>query len=453
MSDVPPDLSQTPPPRRALGIVFLIVFMDLLGFGVIIPQLPFFATEYEASALGVTILFSIYSACQFVAAPVLGAMSDRWGRRPILIASQVGSVLGYVLLGLVPLIDWGSAAVALGMIYLSRVIDGLSGGNISTAQAYISDVTTDRDRAKGMGLLGAAFGIGFSAGPALGGIVGGEGRQHWPAFVAAALSAIAAVLTYLMLPESRHRARAAEVALASTANRDIDAPVRDDADAAVLSAARPGLLDRFGVRCVMRRPALVHLLLIGFASMTAFIMMESCLALYLAQPDTFGFDSRQVGWYFAFVGLVITLVQGGLIGRLTALAGEWPLAIVGPLLVAVGMGLYVQIGWTPLLWVLAMAGAGNAIGRSLQQPTLSALISKYSDPSEQGAVFGLFHGLSSLARVVGPVIAGLVYERHPTGPFLTGGALALAVAAWTMGLRISQSAAPAPAAAEGSSQH
>jgi DHA1 family tetracycline resistance protein-like MFS transporter len=425
-----PDPSQ--PPRRALAIIFLIVFMDLLGFGVIIPQLPFYATAYNASALGVTILFSIYSACQFIAAPILGSMSDRWGRRPVLVFSQIGSVLGYVLLGMVPLIHWSSAAVALGVIYLSRVIDGLSGGNISTAQAYISDVTTPANRAKGMGLLGAAFGIGFSVGPALGGIVGGEGRQHWPAFVAAALAGIAALLTYLYLPESRHRANAAAVAMASTAERDVDAPVRDDADAAALSESRPGLLDRFGVRAVIGRPILVHLLLIGFASMVAFIMMESCLALFLAQKDTFGFGSRQVGWYFAFVGVIITCVQGGLIGRLTRLGGEWSLAISGPILVAVGMACYVQIGWAPVLWLLGVAGATNAIGRSLQQPTLSSLISKFSDHREQGVVFGLFHGMSSLARVIGPVIAGILYERHPTGPFALAGVMALAIGVWTM---------------------
>lgn len=432
-----PDVSPDPTPSRAaLGVIFLIVFLDLLGFGVIIPLLPFYAMKYQASALQVTILFSIYSICQFIAAPILGSLSDRYGRRPVLILSQLGSSVGYVLLGVVTMMQWHDAALALGLVYLSRVIDGLSGGNISTAQAYISDVTTPQTRAKGMGLIGAAFGIGFAAGPAIGGLLGGKGHESWPAFAAAIFCLLATVLTYLKLPESRHVTSAAHVAITTTAEQDIASPM--------LNYARPGLFERTGISMVLRRPVLLQLLLISFVSMAAFVMMESSIALFLSRPDSFNFGPAHVGWFFAFIGVIIAIVQGGLIGRLTKLTGEWPLAITGPILVAVAMACFARTGWTPIVALLLAGGAANAIGRSLQQPTLSSLVSKFSDPREQGIVFGLYHSLSSLARVIGPIIAGIVYATHPTGPFIVAGVVVLAAALWTVALAAS---APARSAA------
>src|SRR5438067_48683 len=191
--------------KGAMAAIFLIVLADLLGFGVIIPLLPFYARKYAASDFQVGLLFSVFSACQLIATPILGLISDRFGRRPVLVLSQIGSVLGYILLGCATYGDWAGPTLGLILVYISRVIDGLSGGNISTAQAYVSDVTTKENRAKGMGLLGAAFGIGFSAGPALGGLLG-----HWslalPGWVAAALAAAAAVFSYTRLPETRTHA-------------------------------------------------------------------------------------------------------------------------------------------------------------------------------------------------------------------------------------------------------
>src|SRR3954469_3586376 len=193
----PPEVDDAPmathqPPKGALGAIFLIVLADLLGFSVIIPLLPFWARKYHASDFQVGLIFAIYSVCQLIASPILGLVSDRFGRRPVLIASQIGSMIGFVLLGYATLGDWSHApALGLTLIYISRVIDGLSGGNISTAQAYISDVTTAENRARGMGMIGAAFGIGFTIGPALGGILGHFG-DSLPAFAAAAFSAIAA---------------------------------------------------------------------------------------------------------------------------------------------------------------------------------------------------------------------------------------------------------------------
>src|SRR5688572_6161114 len=207
MSDAPPldyerQVPEPEPPKGALGIIFLIVVIDLMGFGIIIPLLPFYVPNYSEHPLKVTLLFSVFSICQFIGAPVLGMLSDRYGRRPVLVLSQIGSTFGYVLLGVATLWKDSNPGLMLGLVYASRVIDGFTGGNISTAQAYISDVTTRENRAKGMGVLGAAFGIGFCLGPFLGGTLGHYDKA-WPAYAAAGLCAFAAILTYLKLPESR----------------------------------------------------------------------------------------------------------------------------------------------------------------------------------------------------------------------------------------------------------
>lgn len=397
------------PPKGALAIIFFIVFMDLLGFGIIIPLLAFYVPDFQHNPMKVTALFSIYSICQFIGAPILGLVSDRFGRRPVLAISQAGSAVGYVLLGVAAL-PFNSATSRLLLVYLSRIIDGFTGGNISTAQAYVSDVTTPQNRAKGMGLLGAAFGIGFSIGPAMGGILG-----HWslslPGWVAAALAAGAAIVTWVRLPESRTHAQT-------------------DAE----NWLHPS---RFAP--VFRKPVLVQLLAIGFCIMAAFVMMESTITLFLNK--VFGWGELGVGLYFLFIGIIIVAVQGGMIGRLTKMLGDWPLCIGGPVLVALGMGGYIALGYVGAaagvgLALLLVSGAINAMGRSFQQPTLSSLLSKFSDRNEQGAVFGLYHGLSSLARVAGPVVAGLAYPYlRNTGQFLVAAVIALVIVIWTAALR------------------
>jgi DHA1 family tetracycline resistance protein-like MFS transporter len=404
---VPLQYSAAPeePPKGALMTIFMIVFVDLLGFGIIIPLLPRYIPNFTAHPLKVTLLFSVFSVCQFVGAPILGALSDRYGRRPVLVISQFGSALGYLLLGIATTFDWPHPSTRLILVYVSRVLDGFTGGNISTAQAYVSDVTTPQNRAKGMGVLGAAFGIGFTAGPFLGGLLG-HYNVSWPAYVAAAASAVAAALTLAFLKETRvHKPTEAEVWLHPS---------------------------RF--KPVLRRPVLVQLLSISFFIMAAFVMMESTITMFL---DTrFGFKEKEVGLFFGFVGIIIVAVQGGLIGRLTRSLGEWSLAIAGCLFVAAGMAGFLWTAYQPLLWVLLVAGGVNATGRSLQQPTISSLLSKFSDPRDQGVVFGLFHGLGSLARVVGPVVAGFAYPYlNHGGQFVTAGVIAVAMALWTVALR------------------
>ena len=402
--------SPSEPPKGALAIIFFIVLMDLLGFGIIIPLLVFYVPDFQKNPLKVTALFSIYSICQFIGAPILGLISDRFGRRPVLAISQAGSAIGYLLLGIAA---FQPGTTRLLLVYLSRIIDGFTGGNISTAQAYVSDVTTPQNRARGMGLLGAAFGVGFSFGPAMGGIFGHYFGLSSPGWIAAGLSAVAAVLSWVRLPESRKHA---ETEAENWLHPSRFAPI-------------------------LRKSVLVQLLTIGFCIMAAFVMMESTITLFL--NEVFGWDELRVGLYFVFIGFVIILVQGGLIGRLTKKLGDWPLCIAGPFLVALGMlGLMAvpeskaAAGFATALMLLLVAGAINAVGRSFQQPTLSSLLSKFSERNEQGIVFGLYHGLSSLARVVGPVIAGLAYPLlWHTGQFLVAAIIAVAMGLWTLALR------------------
>jgi len=414
MSDPIATESETPeqpaPPKGALLTIFLIVFIDLLGFGLIIPLLPYYARTFHASNLQVTLLFSVYSICQFVAAPILGAISDRFGRRPVLGFSQIGSVAGFVLLGYAT--HWESSNVALGLalLYLARIIDGLSGGNISTAQAYISDITTSANRAKGMGLLGAAFGLGFIFGPAIGGLLAYYFSEAVPAYAAAGFSGLAAIMTFVYLPESR---------------------VHNPAEAEAWLHPRVFLP-------VLKRPVVVQLTLIWFLAMAAYVMIDSTIVLYL--DDVFKFDEARTAYYFVFVGLIIAFVQGGLIRPLAKHMSEWKLCWIGPAMVAVGYLITMTTAWHPLRTILITGSAIYAIGRSIQQPTIQSLVSKASDPREQGVTFGLFQGTGTIARVVGPALAGWVYTLHHTQPFVVAAVIVTAAAVWTMVLGMTASA-------------
>ncbi len=405
------------PPRFALLTIFLIVFVDLLGFGIIIPALPIYARQFNASPLMVGLIFSIYSACQFIATPILGAWSDRIGRKPVLVLSQFGSAVGYVLLGLVNQGFWGSGMLALTLLYVSRVIDGVSGGNISTAQAYIADITSAENRAKGMGLLGAAFGLGFTLGPFIGGVFG-EARIWLPAYLAAGASLVSCLMTLLLLRESR-------------VHRPIDAEA---------------WLHPRAFMPVFRDPMLRALLLTSFLCMAAFVMMEASLIMFLL--DRFQVTLRKAVWYMGFLGVVIIIVQGGLIHRMNKRFNEWNMAVWGLVLAAAGMLGYVQSDLYPVVFLLFVAGFFNAVGRSLWQPTFQSLLSECAPAEKQGLVFGLYWGLSSVARVIGPIVGTAFYWSHRgLGPFAIAAALLGAAALWTHALRPAESTLDQSAAA------
>jgi DHA1 family tetracycline resistance protein-like MFS transporter len=331
----------------------------------------------------------------------------------VLVFSQLGSVAGYLLLGFTTYSHWENPALGLALVYTSRVIDGLSGGNISTAQAYIADVTSKKDRARAMGQMGAAFGIGFAIGPFVGGILGNM-NVSYPAFAAAFFSLVAAVQSFLRLPESRRH----------------------------LPTEAESWLHPSKFLPILKATKLVQMLLISFVSMIAFVMMESTFALFL--KDSYSYNPKQVGYFFGFAGLIIIVVQGGLIGRLTKTFGEWPLAICGAAFVSCAQFTYVMAGWHKLIPLLLLGGFLNASGRSLQMPTLSTLISHESDPRTQGTVFGLFHGLGSLGRVLGPLLATSIYAAtRPWPPFAVASSIMAAITLWTILLRL-QSRAPVP---------
>ena len=400
-----PILDYAPPLRRCgVALMYFIVFLDLLGFGIIIPLLAFLVPEMKEHPLKVTALFAIYSACQFIGAPILGLMSDHLGRRPVLALSQAGSAAGYLLLAAAGF-HWNSPVTVLSLLYISRVIDGFTGGNISTAQAFISDNTSPAERSKAMGMLGAAFGLGFVIGPAAGGLLG-KINHTLPGFFAAALSALAAILSMITLPRT---------------------PPRGPTDAEAW--LRPG---RFVP--ILKHPVIGQLMAIGFIVMCAYVTMESTMALYL--NELFGWKEFHVGMFFVYVGVIIVIVQGKFTAPLTRIFGEWTLCGVGPLLVTVGTLGYCMTAWHSTVSLLLLAGAFNSVGRCVQMPAYSSLLSKFTRRDEQGAVFGLFHGLSSLARVVGPIAAGVCYShlRH-TGQYLMASCLTLIVAVWIYFLR------------------
>jgi MFS family permease len=396
------------PPKGALLAIFAVVLVDMLGFGLMIPLLPFYARQFDASPLQVTLLFSIFSICQFVATPLLGAWSDRVGRRPVLAISLIGSAVGYALLGWATQHQWTNLALGLAMVYLSRIVDGLTAGNISTAQAYISDVTTAANRTKGMGILGAAFGFGFSLGPAMGMVLAARFSLATPAWVACGLALGAATLSLVLIGESR---RHIPTKTGNYLNVRQFAP---------LFANRP----------------LMRVNVAWFVAMASFVATDSAIVMFLS--DIFHFTKRDVAEYFILVGVVILITQGGLVGRLNRKFGEWSLCISGITISAVGGLFTAATVWHPVTWLLFTGAVIVAFGRSLFQPTISALASHHSDPRQQGLSFGFFQGIGTLARVMGPILAGFAYERHVTWPWFFAGAMLIFTALWLGSLRVQE---------------
>ena len=366
--------------RAKIGIVFLIVFIDLVGFGIVIPILPLYAEEYGPSPVTFGLLMASFSIMQFIFAPILGRLSDRFGRRPVLLVSLLGSALGYVLFGI---------AGSLGMLFASRIIDGISGGNISTAQAVIADITGPEDRAKGMGLIGAAFGLGFILGPAIGALL--VTVAPWlPGIAAATASLIAFLLVLTRLPETL--------------------------DPEAKSEARRRPLNLRSLAEALSYPLVGFCLVMVFFTIFAFANFETTFAQFAKLR--FGYTMSTIAWLFVYAGVLGAVVQGGLVGRLSKRFGEGRLIVAGTLLSFFALGL---IPYTesrgPLLATLAVL----ALGQGIAHPSLSALTSKLAGPDEIGGVMGVYQSISSLARIAGPFWAELVYGGlgYPW-PFRTG---------------------------------
>lgn len=360
--------------RSPLIIIFTTVLIDLIGFGIVIPVLPFYAegTIFNATPRTVGLLFASYSLMQLIFAPILGGLSDKHGRRPVLFLSIIGTGIGFLVLGL---------ATTTWMLFAGRILDGITGGNISTAQAYIADITTSENRAKGMGMIGAAFGIGFVFGPAIGGILSRWGIAV-PFLFAATLCFANAILLYFRLPETITR----------------DNPARHQA------AGGRGLRQ---VINSLKTPQLAFVMVIYFFFIVAFSIMTSSFAFYTM--FRFGYDAQHTGYLFAYVGVIAVVIQGGLIGRLVKRFGELPLVIVGAFCFAIS--LFAVPFVSPVFGGLAALLIGGGVfsaGNSLATPALMSLASKSVGANEQGSVSGVMQSVASLARAVGPSIAAVL---------------------------------------------
>ncbi|HEX6203360.1 MAG TPA: MFS transporter [Thermoanaerobaculia bacterium] len=398
--------------RRAQAAIFVTALLDLLGFGMILPILPFYAQEYGATDFQVGVLFASYSAAQLVFAPLLGRLSDRLGRRPVLLASIAGAFLAHLAFA-----GAGSFAVLLA----ARTAAGMAAGNLSIAQAYMADVTPPGERSRAMGLIGAAFGLGFILGPAFGGALALIDRVAVP-LGAAALAAINLAVASLWLPESRDLA---------ARRRSREGRWLDPRAIGRLAADRP----------------IVGLLVLSFLVTFCVSLMEATLALFV--QARFGFGDWETSMLFVLVGVVMVVVQAGLVGRAVARWGERRLIPFG--MVAMGVGLLV-LGAAGAVAALAVALGLLALGAGLNNPTTLGLLSQLSGEEAQGGVLGLARSAGALARVVGPLAGTWIFARAgEPWPFWSGGGLMIAslvLAAWVVreaGRRLAGGAnAPAP---------
>ena len=343
---------------RPLLVIFLTILVNLIGFGIIIPLLPFYATTFGASPLVVGLLFASFSLAQLFASPLLGAWSDKWGRRPILIFSLVGTVVSFVML---------AVAHSLTMLFAARIVDGLSGGNITTARAYIGDIATEENRAKSFGLLGAAFGLGFIIGPALGGLFAHISYTA-PIWAAAAITVMATFLAWFWLPETVHRVNA------------------------VTGSPWQALRELSG------RPNLRRLLAIDFLYWSSFGVYQTTFALFGAHR--FGFDATHTGYLLAAFGFLGVIVQAVLVGPIVKRLGEKQTLMAGLIFAAIGWG---GSAMTHSLWVFIAMLVPGAIGIGLCNPSLVSLVSGAAGRHEQGRVQGAAGALESLGRTIGPI--------------------------------------------------
>jgi MFS family permease len=364
-------------PMLAFATVWLTLFLDLVGFGIILPVLPFYAQDFGASPGQVTLLSAAFSAAQFGMAPVLGRLGDRHGRRPVMLISIAGSCAAMLVLGF---------AQGLWMVFAARVVGGMSSANISTAQAYVADRVAPKERARYMGMMGSAIGLGFVFGPAIGGLLSMEDHPELPFLVAAGLAGVNWVLAWRFLPEGRR------------VRKTVQEPVR------VGFAALPGTLRRlWGTQ-------LGWLVFITFMFYLAFSSMESTFALLMEAQ--LSWTARETGYLFTGIGVVIVLTQGVAVGRIVRAVGEKRTLLVGMVVLATGLA---TTGTATGVVLVVLGAAGIACGNGLVTPSISALVSRSSGADDQGLNLGLNQASASLARIAGPTAAGFVFEALGPG--------------------------------------
>ncbi|MFI5360905.1 MAG: MFS transporter [Elusimicrobiota bacterium] len=367
-------------PKNVLLPIFLIVAVDVLGMTIILPLLPFYAEKYGASPFVVGLLVTTYALCQLLAGPVLGKLSDRYGRRPLLIVSQLGTFAGFLVLGWARSLIW---------IFFSRFLDGITAGNLSLAQAYISDVTEPQNRAKAFGVIGIAFGLGFLIGPALSGFLA-QYNYSYPAWAAAMLSFTSVLCTYFLLPQ-----------VVPHAGEEASGP----------GGKRLGLLDWGAYVQYFKRPELASVLTQFFLFCVMFSLFISGFALFSERRFLVGgrpFGPKEVGYLYAYAGLLGLVIQGGLLGRLVKRFGEKPLARAGFVSAAIGLA---ALAFThPLLFLLPVFTA-TSFGTGVLRPTLTSQVTQHVGRREQGVVLGLTQSLNSISSILAPLAAGFLIGR------------------------------------------
>lgn len=381
--------------KKPFLVIFLTVFMDLVGFGIIIPLSPFLARQFGADALQVGLLMTIYSLLQFVFSPVWGQMSDRWGRRPVILVSVLGAAFAHL---------WFGLAGSLTGLFLARGLAGIFGGNISAAMAAMADLTGPKERSKGMGLIGAAFGLGFILGPALGGLSVGLGEKisvtsslagGFPAVVAAAICFFNFILAYFIFPET--------LPPAARGQKGTRVP-------------RLALL-----MSKWREPVLGSVMTVFFLSSLAMAHMEA--ALFLLVKDRFDWGLSEASWGFAYVGVMIAFTQGYLLRKILPRWGESRSFLFG--LAAMALG-FVGIAVAMNMWWMALAVTFLAIGNGLSNPALTGSVSLLTSAENQGGTLGVNQSLSALGRVIGPAFGGLFYRQFGMSvPFLVAAGLSI----------------------------
>lgn len=369
--------------RGPLGIVFTTVLIDLVGFGIALPLLPLWAERLGASPLEVGLLLASYAICQVIFAPLWGRASDRYGRRPVILVALAGASAAALLTGL---------ASTLWLLFVARALHGAAGASYVAAQAYVADVTRPGERARGLGLIGAAFGLGFTIGPALGALLSTAGPRT-PFFVVAALSAANLAWAYRRLPESRPQAS---------------------------GSARV----RGGIRAMLRRPERRGVLIVSLVATAAFVGVEATFALFAA--DRLGYAELGVGLLFAFIGIVAASVQGGLIGPAVRRVGERQVLVGGLTATAVGA---LGVALAGSLWLMLPALAVLAAGWGFAYSATLALASLTAAADEQGAVLGALGSVGGVGRILGPIAGGVTYQLiAPAAPLVLTAAVLLATA-------------------------